>query len=213
MKSRVFRDPVGLVTSQYALREGSQIASVWHTDGDNVYSSFSDATENRIPEITCVNPSPYVSTGGTGREHKESVRRTERSLFPVRQESKRIGTKTYEGSSEESSQCWSSSSICSGRRKSISDSVFQTEERSEESGREANTGDHRIDQKSGPLRDSEAKTKECFIDQNRYCTNLCAAYSIHKDFKEPCRILRLVDKLIPDPRNNRPTPPAPKIVK
>ncbi len=213
MKSRVFRNPVGLAASQYAVREGGEITSIRYTNGDNVSSSISDETENRVPEVSCTDTSINVSTRSTGRAHKESIRRTEGSLLSIRQESERVGTKENERSNEESSKCGTSSSICSGRWESSEDSCFQTEEGAEKSGREESTGSNRSDQEYRSIRNSEEKTKECFIDQNRPCTDLCAAYSIHKDFKEPCRILRLVDKLIPDSRYNRPTPPAPKVGK
>lgn len=212
MKSRVFRNPVGLAASQYVVREGGQITAIWHTNGDNVSLSFSDEAKDRISEVSCTDSSSNVSARSPGREYKESIRGIKRSLLPIRQEPEKVRIKENERSNEEGSQWGPSSNICSGRWKGISSSGFQIEEGSEESGRKESSGSSGIDQEYRSIRNSEEKTKECFIDQNRPCTDLCTAYSTNKAFKEPCRILRLIDRLAPV-RHDWPTPPAPKVGK
>lgn len=212
MKSRVFRNPVGLAASQYVIREGDQITAIRYTNGDNVSISFSDEAKNRVSEISCIDSSSYVSAGSTGRTYKESIRGIERSFLPIRQEPERIGTEENARSYEESGQCWSSSRICTRRREGISSSGFQTEEGAEELRREESPRDTGVDQEHRPIRNSQTETKECFIDQNRPCTDLCAAYSTNKGFKEPCRILRLIDRLAPI-KHDWPTPPVSKVGK
>lgn len=204
MISRVFRDPVGLDSGKHPVREGDQAAVLRDSNGGDVPSGVENAPGNRIPEAKITYTSPNGSARGSRRNHKESLRRLEGIILPVRKESEGHGHQEDEERYGILDKTRSSHYRGSRRRK-----------KSETNGVQASSGSTGVSQKaidgtggenpgSGSISEGEKEiTKRCFLNIVK-CTPDCMAYSAST--KEKCRLLMAVDTII-RPRHSYPAPP------
>lgn len=210
MISRVFRDPIGLDTSKYPVREGFKDAPLQYSNGDNVHTSMENETGNRVPKRESAYSSLDGSTGRTRRFHKESIRRSEGSLLPVRQESE--GDRPKEDAARYGilGQAGSSNYRSAGRRKESEEDGIEISQGT------AGIGETTISGESGPVyghgsdsNRNEKTKKRCFL-KDLDCSALCMAWSSKK---EGCELLLAVDTLLVRSRPKPIMPPAPGVVK
>jgi hypothetical protein len=191
--SRVSRDPSGLGTSECPVREGDQSAALQYSSGGDVPNGLEDAATHRIPEVESDDPSFNVSTGSTGREHQEDLRRSEGGILPVRQEPESIGIEEYARGHGEMGQSGPGGNRSSGRRSSSEKDGFQAFEGSTGSSQSSDEGESGSDERAGSVPKGQTKAS-CFLDKERGCNRSCKAYT--ETYKEPCKFLRLIDKII-----------------
>lgn len=207
MTSRVSRDPVGLASGQHDVREGDQTAALQYSNGDNVSSSLEDAADNRLPKVESFDSSLDVSTGSAGRTDQTSLRGTQRGVLPVLFESERSRAQEDEGSDDSLGEAGTSGDSGTGRREAVSQDGIETSSGSAEAGCQDSSGES--EPGDGGLRQSEETASRCFLNRLRPCNQTCVAFTV--GLRDPCRLIRAVERLAPDPRQNRPAPPAPKV--
>ena len=210
MTSSLSRNPVGLASGQYVVREGDQAAALQYTNGGDVPFGLQDAAVDRIPEVSFSNPGTHVSTRGAGRNNQEGVRRLEGSFLPVQQEPERCGIEADEEGPRLLDQAWPGYS-CSGsdlqRQGPTSQDGDQVGSWTASSGQQADDGEAGQVSGARSFSEGEEETPHCFLDRIRICNYTCKAYVVGKS--EPCKILYTLEKLVPVP--TRPAPPAPKV--
>lgn len=207
MISRVFRDPSGLDSSQYPVREGDQAAALKYSEGGNVSLSLENASVDRIPEAAIHNSGFDGSTRSPRRIYQESIRRLKRSILPVRQEPEAARAEENEASYGPLDKTGSSNNRSTGRREESEENGLSPSEGPTRASQETIRTGQSPDAGGGPFQEGEKKIqKRCFIN-NIQCESSCMAYS--NNLKGNCRILAAVDVFISNNKPSRPIPPAP----
>src|SRR5512138_1376829 len=145
MISSLFRDPVGMASSQYPIRQSEEAAALLFANGDDVPSCLSDAAKDRVPEVSVFDSSTDVTTRSTGRTHQESLRGPKGSLLSVRQESALCRAQEDAASDGLLGQAWPCGGRSSGRRSPAEEDGIQASTRSEGPCRSHRPGEARKD--------------------------------------------------------------------